>query len=755
MKRKKSGKWLAALLTAALLAGAASGCGEKETDGSGSVPGTQTGSLPDQGKGRYVEIQEELPAELEGWDIVQIYTAEDKLRLLTTKEENGKSILREWEKQENGYADVTQGWLSSLEFACGGWMEAQLMQDGNGRQYLYAGYMSDGEDSFKGHLWKGQGDEAAEITPEKWSVADEENASYEMVIGMVALDNGTLAALSYNSLDILSGEDGSVLSSEQAGFYDGRPVADGENVYLRSSGSGGGQIEKRKDGRKEGMVTIPYPSGNGDGGGIGFTIGGEGSLCLAVLKDGTVIAAQEQGIFRLSGGAPDGQWERLVAGMETEFAITDSYCTGFAAMEDGKIYALFQVNEDLKLYRYEYDPEAVSEVTQILKLYTVYENSLLKQAAALYHKAHPETWIDIQYTYPMYYAEQPDYEAVYQSLNTMLMGDDAPDMVVMDHLNMDSYAQKGLLEDLDSLVRPMEESGEVLSNITGAYVDGDGKRYAVPLQFGFNMALGRDIGTEQMGRMEELAQFLAGKEESYLGTRTVAELVDEFYPYFCDEIVNNKELDREVLGKYLEYLKAIGDNCGIIAARPQEELALGMWDLGGKAKLAFQQVGGFTDCMFPMSMVDYIKGDFTAFENRFLPSMQTGICTRSQYSDTAKDFLRFALSQEVQDADYYKGFPVNVKSLEKLAAKDRSDYMAATMIMADDGSYLEFDSEAYPKETADRLVKLCQGLEKPIKEDAKIREVLIECLGAYLDGTQPKEDTIQKIEDGLKMYLAE
>ena len=132
--------------------------------------------------------------------------------------------------------DVTQGWLSSLEFACGGWMEAQLMQDGNGRQYLYAGYMSDGEDSFKGHLWKGQGDEAAEITPEKWSVADEENASYEMVIGMVALDNGTLAALSYNSLDILSGEDGSVLSSEQAGFYDGRPVADGENVYLRSSG---------------------------------------------------------------------------------------------------------------------------------------------------------------------------------------------------------------------------------------------------------------------------------------------------------------------------------------------------------------------------------------------------------------------------------------------------------------------------------------------------------------------------------------
>ena len=40
-------------------------------------------------------------------------------------------------------------------------------------------------------------------------------------------------------------------------------------------------------------------------------------------------------------------------------------------------------------------------------------------------------------------------------------------------------------------------------------------------------------------------------------------------------------------------------------------------------------------------------------------------------------------------------------------------------------------------------------------EDAKIREVLIEALGGYLEGSQSREDTVQKIEDGLKMYLAE
>ena len=32
---------------------------------------------------------------------------------------------------------------------------------------------------------------------------------------------------------------------------------------------------------------------------------------------------------------------------------------------------------------------------------------------------------------------------------------------------------------------------------------------------------------------------------------------------------------------------------------------------------------------------------------------------------------------------------------------------------------------------------------------------MTECLGEYLKGTQPEEETVRRIEDGLKMYLAE
>ena len=170
--------------------------------------------------------------------------------------------------------------------------------------------------------------------------------------------------------------------------------------------------------------------------------------------------------------------------------------------------------------------------------------------------------------------------------------------------------------------------------------------------------------------------------------------------------------------------------------------------------MAFSEADGFKNCMFPIAMAEHIKGSFTAYENSFVPTLQTGICAKSPYQDTAMDFLRLALSGSIQDTDYYRGFPVNRASLEKQVHEDRSEAEAETSIETDDGEAV-FIIRDYSEETADRLLALCQALDKPVKEDEKIREVLIEALDGYLKGSQSQEDTVQKIEDGLKMYLAE
>lgn len=740
----KGRRILSCFMSTVLFLGTLTGCGEKEE---------KTDRQQEQEKGRYVEEEQQLPDEWEGWSAKQLFVFEDKLHLLMAKEEGESLILQEWEYQGENFTDVTQEWLRTVALPAQSWMELKLMEGEDNTQYLFAAYVEAEEDSYRSHLWRSDGESARDITPEKWTKLNEEWGCYEMVNGIAALNNGTLAAYSSLSLDVLSGEDGSVLQSEQNAdsWYGDEILSDGENLYLLALDNGGGinSIEKRKGGQSGSTETIPFGQSSTTG------------VAVCVMRDGTLFSAGADGIFRCKSG--DSDWEKLLAGSETDFSLSGCWCTGLAALPDGSIYALFQQdNGAISLKKYQYDPDAVNEVTEILKLFTVEESFLLQNAAALYHREHPDVLIELEcaYSYNDKYAgKEPDYNEIYQQLNTILMGEDAPDILVLDHLDIDTYAEKGLLENLEVIMAPLEERGEVLSNITGAYVQEDGSRYVVPMEFGFTLAMGRDIAAENMDSLEALAVFLEGETESYLGAQTTSELVDKFYPYFCGKIVTEGKLDEEALKENLKALKTIAENSGMVEKHDESNgrngHAYNMWDLASHVKLAFDESTGFNGSMFDMAMVDFIEGDFTAFENCFTPSCLMGVCSRSKYSDTAKDFVQFALSEAVQGTDYYTGFPVNVSCLEKLSEADRSDIAACTEIEVGDGATEVFNILAYPKETADKLMELCRQLDRPVVEDAKIREVLIDEFGDYLNGSKTLDETVSQIEGGLKMYLAE
>ncbi len=736
MKRKR---FAALAVTLAMLTGLLAGCGKQNQ---------QEDTPAVQEKGRYVESEQTLPEEWSGWTARQLFVRDDKLHLVMAKAEDERLAVRELEQTEEGFADVTGQWLEDIVLPAEQWIDLRLMQDGNGVQYLFSQY-GDG-DEYKGHLWKSEGDAAVEVTPEDWNRLNEDWGIYEMIFGIAALDSGQLFVNGAMAMSLVSGQDGSTLESEAStGDYAETVLSDGQNIYLvcRDSSGNVGQIEKRPEGKKKDAEIIP------------MDLEGKNGLSFCAADDGTIIAAGNSGIFRY---AADGdKWERLLPGSETSFALSDRWCVGLAASTDGGIYALFSQdggNAILNVYRY--DPDAVAEATEVLKLYAVEESYLLQNAVALYHRTHPEVMIETEYAYSLddsYSNVEYDYNEVYQKLNTMLMSGDAPDILVLDHLNPDSFIEKGLLADLSGVLAPMEEDGELLNNITDSYRAEDGGTYVIPLQFGFSYITGRDITAADMQSIETLAVFLKGKQESYMGCKTVEDMVDLFYPYFCDDIVKEKTLDKDVLREKLEAMKIIADNCGIVEKYDDKNNRRhNIWDLASEIKLAIEKgATGFNDCMFDVAITDYIKGEFAAFENQFIPSLETAVCTKSQKQETAKDFIRFALSEQIQDQDYYSGFPVNARSLEKLSLRDRSDVEAVTTIEGDDGSEVMFEIKAFSEATAQRLVEICKTVSRPVKEDAKIREVLIDSLGSYLRGQGSLEDAVSEIEKGLNMYLAE
>lgn len=268
---------------------------------------------------------------------------------------------------------------------------------------------------------------------------------------------------------------------------------------------------------------------------------------------------------------------------------------------------------------YRYDPDAVTEVTEELTLYTVEESFFLQQAAVQYHKQHPEILIHVDAAISMTdkYSGNADYQQIYQDLNTSLTSGNGPDLMVMDHLKLDTYASKGLLLDLQEILQPMEEDGTLLSNITTAYQEADGRRYAVPLQFGLLLAVGRDVQPEEMSSMDAIAKAVSGKTESYMGDRTCGELVEEFYPLIVDDILQNRQVNRDSLRPWLEDLKKIADNCGILPSR-KEGRAANIWDLGSDVKLVLQETDGFNQAMTPYAVAELLNANVVSVEMHFI-----------------------------------------------------------------------------------------------------------------------------------------
>lgn len=744
-------KGIALATCMAIVMGLLTGCGKKND--------LQIAASPDEvQKGRYVETELSLPEEWKDKNISQIFRSGDELHFLVAGGSEGQTTLEEWKLGEGDtLTEVTKDWLKALPE--GKDLENSdsftLLQDAEGNQYLYGNCYRD-EESSSAHLWKEVDGNALDITPQKWLEPMDMDGYrfYDTPQYVTLTEDGLLVGLSYFSLDVVLAQDGSLVSSQESdSLIDSGTLAD--NKWVSAVGDTLYLAQADEQGNVNGLLQMQLDGSNGakSKGEIPFSQDSYSSAYFSVLEDGTVYAADADGFFRCDVG--DTNWQKLLQGIDTGFSLSDQWCRDIVALSDGGVYAWFGSESGDKIMIYRYDPDAVIEVTEELTLYTVEESFFLQQAAVQYHKQHPEVLIHVDAAISMTdkYSGNADYQQIYQDLNTSLTSGNGPDLMVMDHLKLDTYASKGLLLDLQEILQPMEEDGTLLSNITTAYEEADGTRYAVPLQFGLLLAVGRDVQPEEMSSMDAIAKTVSGKTESYIGDRTCGELVEEFYPLIVDDILQNRQVNRDSLRPWLEDLKKIADNCGILPSR-KEGRAANIWDLGSDVKLVLQETDGFNEAMMPYAVAELLNANVVSVENAFYPKMVIGINSRSEHVETAKDFLRFALSEELQSVDTYEGFPVNAKALETQAAADRSKAEAYTTYDID-GSSVEFDIKSYSEETANHLMELCRAATLCLKEDTQIETSLTESLQAYLNGQAGVEEAMDAVEGSLKMYLAE
>ena len=217
---------------------------------------------------------------------------------------------------------------------------------------------------------------------------------------------------------------------------------------------------------------------------------------------------------------------------------------------------LNMIKNQSKLYLCEWgipeDKERASK--DKLRVYSLKKHGEIQQAVSLFQEKCPE----LEVTFEVGYTGEDGVELsdAIRTLNTELMSGNGPDILVLDGLPADSYIEKGILEDITSIVD--QEKENIFYNIISAYNKKE-SIYQIPTTFSVPIILGDAEVIDAKNRKELMDIFLGNAQvgidkissfETYMEVLSVCSEKDLSYQY----------LNREK-GNYFIAEAVLGINC--------------------------------------------------------------------------------------------------------------------------------------------------------------------------------------------------
>ncbi len=88
-------------------------------------------------------------------------------------------------------------------------------------------------------------------------------------------------------------------------------------------------------------------------------------------------------------------------------------------------------------------------------------------------------------------------EDALKKLNTELLSGSGPDILILDGINIDVYAEKGVLTDLSDVVKEADSKGGLYTNLIAPFYQGE-QLYALPVQFGIPVLAGHETAVRNI-----------------------------------------------------------------------------------------------------------------------------------------------------------------------------------------------------------------------------------------------------------------
>lgn len=514
----------------------------------------------------------------------------------------------------------------------------------------------------------------------------------------------------------------------------------------------------------------------------------DSSFMITKADDQALYLFCNGGIYRhILGGTAmelimDGSGNSL---SEPNISFLSAFC------ESNSVFVVLTV--DGRMLRYTYDENMQikePEEGDTVRIYSLRENTLIQWAVSLYQKNHPDK--KVIYEVGITSENGVTREDAIKNLNTKLLGEEGPDIIVLDDLQQDSLLEKGVLRDVSGLIAEVEAESPLLSNIKNAYVT-EGAIYCMPCKFQVPMTTGDEDKLKSVNDLESLAdtveQMRSEKPEGFLTYLLVPEQLLGVLTPVCigsweteDGTLNeaslltffesiNRIYKAETVGLTEEYMEVIAERSVYMQEQKDTEMEQYLYSLSGFSLILMAGeceliAGNIGDIQYDLANITSAlrekgSGTFTLLngqeKNVFLPHTVVAMNAGKESTKTAEEFFKYLFSEELQTEVLVdtKGFSVNKEVFDGMFIKDENAEDMWLGASDANGNQISLQVTFPSSEDTVKLKGIIETLDKPAVNHAVLEDAVYEAGIKLLKGEIDENTAVKEVAEKMSLYLAE
>lgn len=432
------------------------------------------------------------------------------------------------------------------------------------------------------------------------------------------------------------------------------------------------------------------------------------------------------------------------------------------------------------LYHYSLAKINLEEMVE-LKLFSVAEDRLLKNAVLEYQSANPTINITYEFAGSKAPESRQEMDTLYKRVNTEIVSDQAADIYVFDKLPWEGYAQQGLLLDIDETVKALLDTGEYFDGVLAGYREDDGT-FVMPLFFEADCIVCQRDTSPYVESLSDFAKYLEEHPDAAgLVPYNYRENVKNFflpmiYHFYGNELYEDGKVTKEKLEAFLRealilYDRLMSDEITdipyyLLDYKDCDLMEEEFWQLLGckNGNVSLAVLGRLGIWLFPQ--ISHYEDFEIIPTGQFHSNMLIGVHSQTKYPKEACDFLQFLASYAgtySERTSAIPGIPLTRQTIgawteyyEKTCREDRG---------YDQGFYYNATyGESYPlyfpvKEDSAWLTEILDQASIPRGYANSLTDsvyaILVQEIDGYFEGENTLEKTVDKLYSRISIKQSE